>query len=248
MVDRLRLSRRKGFRLPAGAVNVARPSRWGNRFKIGQPHLVHGWPMSAGEATACMKRWLLDTAEGQSLLAAARVELRGKPLACWCALPSDGEPDPCHAQMWIELVSPPVYRLTVTAEQLRTLQIATEMLMRVGMGQFDLVAEWSPLAVDAEAKHADGCARWHTLKDELRRLERLALPGLPDGGHPGPGHPMANPQSGRACDLHQVIRHRLAWDRAGNPPLRDWSTMLGVDFDEPRSCTGEALAMVEVAR
>ena len=27
----------------------------------------------------------------------ARIDLRGKDLACWCPLPAEGEPDICHA-------------------------------------------------------------------------------------------------------------------------------------------------------
>ena len=32
MAERIQLSRRRGWRLPAGAVNVARPTRWGNPY------------------------------------------------------------------------------------------------------------------------------------------------------------------------------------------------------------------------
>lgn len=40
---RIQLQRRKGWRLPDGAVVVARPSRWGNPFPVGAPGLQwHG--------------------------------------------------------------------------------------------------------------------------------------------------------------------------------------------------------------
>lgn len=48
-----------------------------------------------------------------------------------------------------------------------------------------------------------------------------------------------------AWDLYQVIRHRLAWDRAGNPPVRDWKTMMTVDFDEPLKIGPEPLAGIK---
>lgn len=35
MPDRITLSRRKGWRLPEGAVSVARPTIWGNPWKVG---------------------------------------------------------------------------------------------------------------------------------------------------------------------------------------------------------------------
>jgi hypothetical protein len=33
---RIRLSRKKGWRLPRAAVSVARPTMWGNPFRVGQ--------------------------------------------------------------------------------------------------------------------------------------------------------------------------------------------------------------------
>lgn len=35
MPERIQLQRRRGWRLPANAVSVARPTRWGNMFKAG---------------------------------------------------------------------------------------------------------------------------------------------------------------------------------------------------------------------
>ena len=86
---RVRLSRRKGARKPAGAVVVARPSRWGNPYRISE----HGRERAA---ELYRDRLLADP----ELLAAARRELRGHDLACWCA------PDQvCHADVLLELVN-----------------------------------------------------------------------------------------------------------------------------------------------
>lgn len=40
MPDRITLSRAKGWRKPAGAINVARPSIWGNPWRIGTPGTI----------------------------------------------------------------------------------------------------------------------------------------------------------------------------------------------------------------
>ena len=84
MPRRIRLSRARGWRLPANAVVVARPTRWGNPFAIGDP----GVP---DRATAVRRhRELL--ARDALLRARARASLAGRDLACWCPLD-----EPCHA-------------------------------------------------------------------------------------------------------------------------------------------------------
>ena len=87
--ERVRLSRRKGARKPAGAVVVSRPSRWGNPFLIAE----HGRERAAELYRA---RLLADP----ELLEQARRELRGKDLACWC-----GPVQVCHADVLLELVN-----------------------------------------------------------------------------------------------------------------------------------------------
>ena len=84
MPERLQLSRRKGFRLPADAVNVARPGKWGNPFKVGRD----------GTAAECVDQY-------RTLIADWPLEaLRGKRLACWCKPGT-----PCHADVLLELAN-----------------------------------------------------------------------------------------------------------------------------------------------
>ena len=93
MAERIRLRRTKGWRKPAGAVVVARPSRWGNSFRVG----VDG---TRAECVALFRRALLD---GQLVVGVAEVqrELAGRDLACWCPL---GEP--CHADVLLDVANP----------------------------------------------------------------------------------------------------------------------------------------------
>ncbi len=83
MPVRVRLEGKKGWRKPAGAV-VARPSRWGNPFRIG----------TDGDRAQCVARFREAFLSGRLAFGAddVRRELAGRDLACWC--PSDG---PCHA-------------------------------------------------------------------------------------------------------------------------------------------------------
>ena len=112
---RLRLRRERGFDLQAHsratnglpAVNVARPSKWGNPFTIGDCG-------SAEEAVARFGRAVLGAwsngdflppfAHPEStigrIIADAPRELRGHNLACWCEA---GEP--CHADVLLSLAN-----------------------------------------------------------------------------------------------------------------------------------------------
>lgn len=68
--------------LVPNAVSVARPSKWGNPFKIGKDG-------TREQVIAKYEEWLMK----QPRLLAALPELRGKVLVCWCA------PLPCHADV-----------------------------------------------------------------------------------------------------------------------------------------------------
>jgi hypothetical protein len=70
---RIQLHRTKGWRKPPGAITVARPSKWGNPY----PVAVHG----RDEAVRLYREHLLAD---HDLVAAARAELAGRNLACWC--------------------------------------------------------------------------------------------------------------------------------------------------------------------
>jgi hypothetical protein len=77
-----------GWRMPDGAAYVGCGTRWGNPYRPGDP----GVP-DAGTAVGLYRRWLLGN---PVLVSAARRELAGRDLVCWCALPAPGCPDLCH--------------------------------------------------------------------------------------------------------------------------------------------------------
>jgi hypothetical protein len=90
MPKRLQRSRRKGAKLPADAVIVTRPTKWGN------PH-----PLDLGRAEA-VRRYREDLFAGRLAITVedVRRELRGRDLACYC--PLDG---PCHADVLLEVAN-----------------------------------------------------------------------------------------------------------------------------------------------
>jgi len=85
---RLQRRRAKGWRKPAGAVIVTRPGKWGNPFTVGE----------CGSSAAAVERFRRHLAERPELAEAARSELAGRDLICWCRV---GEP--CHADVLLEV-------------------------------------------------------------------------------------------------------------------------------------------------
>ncbi len=87
---RVQLRRTRGWRLPDGVVNVAYPTRWANPYRPAD---------RSPEANAAAVEQYRDYLTGHpDLVAAARAELAGKDLACWCdpALP-------CHADVLLRV-------------------------------------------------------------------------------------------------------------------------------------------------
>jgi hypothetical protein len=76
-------------RVSADGVYIGRPSKFGNPFVIGQ----HG---SREQVIARFETWLLSQ---PALVAAAKRELRGKSLVCWCA------PQACHGDVLMRIAN-----------------------------------------------------------------------------------------------------------------------------------------------
>lgn len=101
--QRIQLRRSKGWRMPANTVKVDRTKKWGNPFKVGQRNPCgtitkdqrHAWQLYLGFAPT-----------NDKLVEAARAELRGKNLACWCAKDNPYE-DICHAAVLLKIANAP---------------------------------------------------------------------------------------------------------------------------------------------
>lgn len=98
MPIRIQLSRRRGWRLPDGAVSVARPGRWGNPFIVGTAE--NGGNISPTKAVQSFRAALLEDRLAIRVPDVKR-ELRGRMLACWCHPNS-----PCHADVLLEVANP----------------------------------------------------------------------------------------------------------------------------------------------
>lgn len=74
---------RKYDGVPDGAVYVGRPTKWGNPFVMGRD----------GNRAAVIVKYVDYLMTKPDLIEAARKELAGKDLVCWCA------PQACHAEV-----------------------------------------------------------------------------------------------------------------------------------------------------
>tara|TARA_R100001224_G_scaffold105232_1_gene78950 strand:+ start:3005 stop:3337 length:333 start_codon:yes stop_codon:yes gene_type:complete len=104
---RIQLRRNRGYRLREvsrainglEAVKVDRTTKWGNPFKPGvKTPYAGGRAVQDKRHAFCLFRGVAP--DNEVLVAAARAELRGKNLACWC---KPGEP--CHADVLLELAN-----------------------------------------------------------------------------------------------------------------------------------------------
>lgn len=114
--QRIQLSRRKGFKLQEAsmalnglpAVNVARPTKWGNPYdwrdwRDAWPFEPRPWDAEISRDDWCRgmaaQAFEEDIREGAIVLPLG--DLRGKNLACWCKV--GGLPKSCHADVLLEL-------------------------------------------------------------------------------------------------------------------------------------------------
>lgn len=129
---RIRLFRRAGWRMPENTVKVSRPSAFGNPFTIATA--VESGYATAATAQAfvveCFRDWIGPSQSGRDWWQGEESDrrrgaildglpaLRGKNLACWCALcpaHADGKPAgvvcaecaPCHADALLAMANSP---------------------------------------------------------------------------------------------------------------------------------------------
>lgn len=126
------------------------------------------------------------------------------------------------------------YTLKLTENQCRVVQSALDLYYRIGMGQIDEIRHF--------AVSAPGFKPNLNEVDESLAVLKMALLGWK---HLGTAHSIRStelPDEMRvACDIHDVIRQRLAFDglKPGDKPG------FGVAFDPVRKKGKEPLARIE---
>jgi hypothetical protein len=108
MAARIQLKRKKGWKLPTGAINCARPTKRGNPFLLGQ----RGLNDERRDRLACIADYgadFLDCLDGRNhhlhhpnicWTVEHMEELRGHDLACYCR-----PIEPCHCDILLEVAN-----------------------------------------------------------------------------------------------------------------------------------------------
>lgn len=137
------------------------------------------------------------------------------------------------------------YALEVTATQAQVIAQACDLLSRTQSGQWKTAYELLP---------KDGSVtweQWHEACEDIKEIMKTILRGGIDGTSSsfGVGSSETPPSTDIAWDIHQVIRHRLAWEDAIEQGVvqsiddkRDWRSMMGVAYDPPMRFGPEPLA------
>ena len=130
------------------------------------------------------------------------------------------------------------YTLELTENQLQAISKACEICARLKSGQ--ILSAISLLELnDIHGKPVDT----YELGKSVEPIFKLAM-GLEPHAAWGIGY---SDKIDTLYDIHEVIRHRLAWDDAHDKGIivegepRKWPEMMTVDFDEPMKCGLEPL-------
>jgi len=133
------------------------------------------------------------------------------------------------------------YHITLNEEQARITMLALDIYSRLGMGQLDTITEHPDLFSRIRKQQR---IEAEIVRAELQHIKRVIFPELDPVGMCHSTSSREISDSNRvAYELLQVIRHRLSWDAAGNPPART-SDMVGVIYDDPMKTSKQPLPTI----
>ena len=112
MPVRIQRRRTRGWKMPSNTVYVGRPTKWGNDLQIGDKPGCGGMvncpclaPCAGATAEDCVQ-FYRDTRGQEWWFKPEELEqIRGKNLACWCPLISQGKYVPCHADVLLSIAN-----------------------------------------------------------------------------------------------------------------------------------------------
>lgn len=97
---RIQRKRTRGWKAPADALYVGRPTKWGNPFFVIDAHTDRSALPALREKAAQKYERALRAGKLDVSAEDARAELRGRDLICWCPLDQA-----CHADVLLRLAN-----------------------------------------------------------------------------------------------------------------------------------------------
>lgn len=141
-----------------------------------------------------------------------------------------------------------MYTIKLNKKQLQVIQQATNLLLRVELGQWREIQDHLPLKKDID---------YNMLHQHFEIIGQLLSTHMVNGingwsSSLGIGNEDLPESTTIATDIHDTIRHKLSWDDAlkdGIVPSEDaprqWSQMLGVSYDTPFHWSKEPLPVID---
>lgn len=123
------------------------------------------------------------------------------------------------------------YTIEVSEKQLRVLISSTEIMSRIGLGQFWIILDH----ICSKPFHRYG-SHFTEVRERLVQMAADLL-NAPKHASFGIHSPQVHERHRIAWDLHRVFRHRASWDRHPEGGI-------GVCFDEPYGTSDEPLAKI----
>lgn len=133
------------------------------------------------------------------------------------------------------------YHIELTEKQLQALNAACEVCARFKVGQPGIAVDMLAIT-DGAGRSINSYALEHQLDALIKPLMGLDMNASFGAGQFDDADVL--------FDLHEVLRHRLAWDKAVADGLtlpglpRKWPEMMTVNYDEPMHWGTEPLATV----
>ena len=122
-------------------------------------------------------------------------------------------------------------KVTLTDKQMELISFSCDIISRLLMGQVDEINRLYNMKVPR-----------HFLKE----VKKYAFPELSDYSYYGIASDKIDNRSAILYDVHQVMRHYLAWkDEDNTPETRDWVRQLSLVYDEPDKLSDEPLPVID---
>lgn len=131
--------------------------------------------------------------------------------------------------------------LEIDETHARIIKDALNVYSRAQMGQLDTILEmfWGKKIPSENMEDA---------RELIKHLKDVLFPEFKNTH--GASYGIANKEIGEnpkiSYEIYKVLEHRISWDKAGNPEKRDFSKMMGVNYDSPMKLSAHPFPKIKL--